>query len=75
VLELAHRCTRLRSFVHVSSAYANLNRPPGSTVREALYPLRWGDTRADHGQLVAELMELPPKAAAARADVYMLVGC
>lgn len=45
VLELA--ATRLLRgpprFVHVSSAYVNINQPRGSTVEERIYPLKFGD--------------------------------
>jgi hypothetical protein len=42
VLDLAARGARLRAVVALSSAAANVNAPPGSSVDEAIYPLFFG---------------------------------
>jgi len=58
---------RARLFLHISSAYANGNRPSGSTVEERIYPLGFGDSQLPHARLAAELSLMPPAAADARA--------
>ena len=46
VLQLAaRRLRRLAAFVHVSTAFVNLNLPHNSAVRERIYPLMFGDTQ------------------------------
>ena len=37
VLELAHECKHLESFVHVSTCYVNSNQPDSSVIMEQLY--------------------------------------
>jgi hypothetical protein len=37
----------LRSLVHVSSAYVNMNFPRSSVVHEQVYPLKHGDQDTD----------------------------
>jgi hypothetical protein len=44
MLELASECRGLRAYVHVSSAFVNMNFPRHSLVHEKLYPLVHGDT-------------------------------
>jgi hypothetical protein len=44
MLELASDCRGLRAYVHVSSAFVNMNFPRHSLVHEKLYPLVHGDT-------------------------------
>ncbi len=39
VADLAAAMGKLRAFVHLSTAYVNCDRPRGSHVEEALYPL------------------------------------
>lgn len=43
LLELAGSCRSLSAFVHVSSAYVNMNATPGSLVQESIYSLSYGD--------------------------------
>ena len=69
VVTLAMRCAALAGYVHVSTAYVNINRPRGSHVEETIYPL----IRADgspvlHADTAAELLGLPPKEATRAAD-------
>jgi len=71
VLELAAGCTHLRSLVHVSSCYVNVNRPKSSVVAEQLYPLKFGEQIVDAEDIAAELMGLPSRDADMRATVYM----
>lgn len=52
LLQLAAGCDRLAAFVHVSSAYTNMNAVPGSLVKEAIYPLTYGDQPIDDAELV-----------------------
>jgi nucleoside-diphosphate-sugar epimerase len=85
VLDLAqegYEQGKLRSLVHVSSAYVNLNAPFGASVAERVYPLRHGCAPGgagaddgvgsgavqDHEALAAELLALPMAAAEARAE-------
>lgn len=53
VADLAAAMGKLRSFVHLSTAYVNCDRPHGSHVEEALYPF---DLSACHLQGVAPLV-------------------
>lgn len=41
LLTMATRMTALRCFLHVSTAYVNVNQPRGTYVEERIYPLRW----------------------------------
>lgn len=42
LLILASRMQRLRAMVCLSTAHANVNLPPGSSVDETIYPLFFG---------------------------------
>lgn len=52
LLELASSFDDLKTFVHVSSAYTNMNATPGSLVSESLYPLKYGDQLVVDSELV-----------------------
>lgn len=52
LLKLCCSFNNLASFVHVSSAYVNMNAPKGSLVKEAIYPLHYGDQLVDDYELV-----------------------
>lgn len=52
LLNLARSFSNLQAFVHVSSAYTNMNRASGSLVKEAIYPLSYGDMPVDDHELV-----------------------
>jgi fatty acyl-CoA reductase len=52
LLKLCCYFNNLQSFVHVSSAYTNMNAPVGSLVKEAIYPLSYGDNLVDDYELV-----------------------
>lgn len=52
LLKLSSSFHHLTSFVHVSSAYVNMNAPKGSLVKEAIYPLLNGDQPVDDYELV-----------------------
>jgi fatty acyl-CoA reductase len=52
LLKLAASFDNLTAFVHVSSAYTNMNAPSGSLVKEAIYPLKYGDQPVDDYELV-----------------------
>jgi fatty acyl-CoA reductase len=62
LLELASSFDDLKAFVHVSSAYTNMNATPGSLVSESLYPLKYGDQLVVDSELV-------------QVSTYMLVLC
>jgi nucleoside-diphosphate-sugar epimerase len=74
VLDLAtdacdHGRGKLRAYVHVSTAFVNMNQPRGSSVAERIYPLRYeSSTDLSDEHIVAELMALDPAAAEARAE-------
>ncbi|KAF8071189.1 fatty acyl-CoA reductase [Scenedesmus sp. PABB004] len=68
VLALAARCARLAALVHVSSAFANVNAPPGSVVAERLYPLTYAGEPLDCDDVAQDLLSLPPAEADARAE-------
>jgi alcohol-forming fatty acyl-CoA reductase len=69
VVTLAMRCAALAGYVHVSTAYVNINRPRGSHVEEKIYPLALPDgTPVRHADTAAELLGLPPKEATATAN-------
>ena len=52
LLDIARSFNDLRAFVHVSSAYTNMNATQGSLVKEAIYPLSYGDQPVDDHELV-----------------------
>ncbi|KAI8469683.1 MAG: male sterility protein-domain-containing protein [Monoraphidium minutum] len=66
VLALAGRMPRLASLLHIATAYVNINRPRGTGVEERMYPLQMDEREVD-AAAIAELLSLPPDAAAARA--------
>lgn len=43
VLKICEGISKLRAYVHISTAYVNITFPPGSTVKEKIYPLQHGD--------------------------------
>jgi nucleoside-diphosphate-sugar epimerase len=61
----------LKSVVHVSTCYTNIEQPRGSTVAERLYPLRYGEQVADAEALAEELLALPSVVAEERAATLM----
>ena len=59
--------TRLRGFVHVSTAYTNCDHPKRAVVHERVYPLLAASGKPlDIDAIAAELASLPPAAAEAR---------
>jgi fatty acyl-CoA reductase len=52
LLDLSRSFDNLRAFVHVSSAYTNMNATPGSLVHESIYRLSYGDQLVDDQELV-----------------------
>ena len=48
---------QLQSFLHVSSAYVNINQPQEQEIHEQLYPLVWRGQQLHHGDLAAALMD------------------
>lgn len=52
LLDMARSFNSLNAFVHVSSAYTNMNATPGSLVKEAIYPLSYGDQAVCDHELV-----------------------
>lgn len=70
LLALAGAMGALRCFLHVSSAYVNVNLPKGSSVDEAIYPLHIGTQAAHHGAVVDDLMSLAPSAANVRVRAH-----
>ncbi|KAF6255947.1 hypothetical protein COO60DRAFT_1702577 [Scenedesmus sp. NREL 46B-D3] len=71
LLKLCCYFNNLQSFVHVSSAYTNMNAPVGSLVKEAIYPLSYGDNLVDDYELVRELLAMPAHNANSRAAGLM----
>ncbi len=68
VTELARAMTRLRGFVHVSTAYTNCDMPKRAVVHERVFPLLAASGKpVDIDALAAELMALPPADAQAQA--------
>ena len=63
LLEIANSFHNLKAFVHVSSAYTNMNATPGSLVQESIYPLSYGDQLVSDSELVQ--VRLPAAGAAA----------
>ncbi len=52
LLDLARSFNNLQAFVHVSSAYTNMNAKPGSLVEESIYRLSYGDQLVNDHELV-----------------------
>jgi hypothetical protein len=75
VLELAASTQCLRGLVHVSSAYVNMNVPRGSTIDEAIYPLRLGRQVVDVEQIAKVGCTNSCSSVAARLVVGSLPGC
>lgn len=68
LLQLASRMERLRCFLHVSTAYVNVNLPRGSSIEERIYPLRLGQQLIDHAEIVEDLLSLKPDDANVRVS-------
>lgn len=68
LLKLCCYLDNLESFVHVSSAYTNMNAPLGSLVKEAIYPLSFGDHLVDDYELVQVREAIWQRA---RMDLYL----
>lgn len=66
LLMLASRMQRLRCFLHVSTAYVNVNLPRGSSVEERIYPLKLGEQLINHAEIVEDLLSLEPEDANCR---------
>ncbi|OQR67487.1 fatty acyl-CoA reductase 1-like [Tropilaelaps mercedesae] len=66
VIELCHRLKWLQSFVHVSTAYVNVNQPTGSSIEERIYPF---DLKAKD---VLELVARLPTSALEAATPHLL---
>eukprot|EP00878_Enallax_costatus_P005649 GHUV01005923.1.p1 GENE.GHUV01005923.1~~GHUV01005923.1.p1 ORF type:complete len:571 (+),score=168.70 GHUV01005923.1:688-2400(+) len=71
LLALAARMNALKCFVHVSTAYVNVNLPRGSYIEERLYPLYIGEQEVHHADIVEDLMSLKPFSANVRAQMYL----
>ncbi|KAI8472007.1 MAG: male sterility protein-domain-containing protein [Monoraphidium minutum] len=71
LLLLAGRMQRLRAFVYISAAHANVNAEAGASVDEIIYPLYFGHQEVDHSSLVEDLMSLTPESANVRAQMYL----
>jgi len=71
LLQLASRMERLRCFLHVSTAYVNVNLPRGSSIEERIYPLKLGQQLIDHAEIVEDLLSLKPDDANVRAQMYL----
>lgn len=68
LLTLASRMQRLRCFLHVSTAYVNVNLPRGSSVEERIYPLKLGEHSLNHAEVVEDLLSLEPEEANCRVS-------
>ena len=69
VVTLAMRCAALAGYIHVSTAYVNINLPRGAHVEEAVYPLVLPDgSLVRHADTAAELLGLPPREATLAAN-------
>lgn len=75
LLTLAAQMKNLNCFLHVSTAYVNVNFPKGSTVDEAIYPLMIGRQEADHQAIVDDLMSLDPDSANTRVRYWLGISC
>ena len=71
LLQLAVQMRHLRCFLHVSTAYVNVNQPRGSSIDERIYPLKLGQQLVDHAELVEDLLSLQPADANVRAQMYL----
>ncbi|GBF97474.1 hypothetical protein Rsub_10397 [Raphidocelis subcapitata] len=70
ILQLALQLRRLRSMVHVSTCYVNINKPRGATVHERIYPLNNGEVEVDGETVANELLSMAKVDADRRADFY-----
>jgi fatty acyl-CoA reductase len=68
LLRMATRMTRLRCFLHVSTAYVNVNQPRGSSVEERIYRLKLGTQPISHVEIVEDLLSLEPDDANCRVN-------
>lgn len=68
LLDIAARMKKLRAFVHVSTAYVNVNKPKHSSVDEALYPLNLGTQPVSHETVVEDLLSLNSESANVRVS-------
>lgn len=66
LLQLAAKMTSLKSYVHVSTAYVNVNLPENSSIDERLYPLCVGSQPVSHEGVVEDLLSLGPGTANVR---------
>lgn len=71
LLALATRMQSLKSLLHVSTAYVNVNLPRGSYIEERIYPLYIGEQEVHHADIVEDLMSLKPFSANVRAQMYL----
>ncbi|GAX83786.1 hypothetical protein CEUSTIGMA_g11211.t1 [Chlamydomonas eustigma] len=71
LLQLVHLMPNLESFVHVSSSYANVDSPAGSTVEEKVYPLMFGDKEIDYEDQVSKLLSCTPQEAHTKANALL----
>ncbi|WIA39152.1 hypothetical protein OEZ86_005280 [Tetradesmus obliquus] len=71
LLALAAAMPRLRCFLHVSTAYVNMNLERGATVDEVLYPLAVGRQASHFRDVVEDLLSMDPEGANVRAQMYM----
>jgi fatty acyl-CoA reductase len=58
LLNLAMQMQQLRCFLHVSTAYVNINQPRGSSIEERIYPLKLGSGVVSHAAVVEDLLSL-----------------
>ena len=67
---MALHMTKLKAFVHVSTAYVNGNQPKGSQVPEAMFPVMdEAGKPVHHASLVNHLQSLPKSAAAGQVHL------
>lgn len=71
LLMLATKMQRLRCFCHLSTAYTNINHPRGSYIEERIYPLKLGQQRPNHADLVEDLLSLDKRSANVRAQMFL----
>lgn len=69
LLNMAMRMTQLCCFLHVSTAYVNVNLPRGSSVEERIYPLYVGQQPISHAEIVEDLLSLDPDDANCRVSL------